>query len=338
MVKIFKRTILHTRILLQYDKNLSYRQNAKQIGCCHKTVKRVVTKALKTGKTEDLPRTGRKKKLSSYNKKQIKKFVINNPKSTLSKIKNELDLPVTLKTISNALHKMGFKAKYIKPKPKLSNKNIKDRKFFHLLYSKKNVNFWKKIIWSDESRFQLNSPNCQIKVWIGPKNKYSIQKKLPTALKYGKFTVHIWACFSKDFRKLVFLDKNVNTKEYIKILQENILKKVLVTSRNEGLIFQQDNATPHTSKKTSKFFLKNNIEKLYWPANSPDLSPIENIFGIIKNKIRQVENKIKTKSEFKSKIKQIFAQIPKKIIENLIESMPKRIKELKKNNYYWINY
>ena len=45
-------------------------------------------------------------------------------------------------------------------------------------------------------------------------------------------------------------------------------------------IFQQDLAPPHTAKIT------NGITVLYWPANSPDLNPIDNLWDIVKRKMR----------------------------------------------------
>ena len=51
-------------------------------------------------------------------------------------------------------------------------------------------------------------------------------------------------------------------------------------------IYQQDGAPTHHSRKSQEW-LKNNLpsfgEKGIWPGNSPDLSPIENVWAIVKN-------------------------------------------------------
>ena len=43
----------------------------------------------------------------------------------------------------------------------------------------------------------------------------------------------------------------------------------------DDIIFQQDNNPKHTSKRAQKWFEEQEIKLLDWPAQSPDLSPIE---------------------------------------------------------------
>ena len=59
------------------------------------------------------------------------------------------------------------------------------------------------------------------------------------------------------------------------------------------ILFQQDNAACHTSYD-SKAAIKILFDKsrINWPPNSPDLSPIENVWAILKEKLskRKIRN------------------------------------------------
>ncbi|GFW24772.1 transposable element Tcb1 transposase [Trichonephila clavipes] len=53
-------------------------------------------------------------------------------------------------------------------------------------------------------------------------------------------------------------------------------------------IFQQDNARPHVARIVQRFFVNHQIELLSWPARSPDLSPIDNMWYMVAQRLTQI--------------------------------------------------
>ncbi len=88
-------------------------------------------------------------------------------------------------------------------------------------------------------------------------------------------------------------------------------------------IFQQDLAPAHSAKATSTWFKHHGIPVLNWPANSPDLNPIENLWGIVKRKMRYARPN--NAEELKATIRATWALITPEQCHRLIDSMPRRI-------------
>ncbi len=73
--------------------------------------------------------------------------------------------------------------------------------------------------------------------------------------------------------------------------------------KDADFIFQQDLAPVHTAKSTKSWLNDHGVGVLDWPANSPDLNPIENLWGIVKRKMRSKipKNADKLKASVKKK-------------------------------------
>ncbi len=93
----------------------------------------------------------------------------------------------------------------------------------------------------------------------------------------------------------------MNAERHIKVLEQHMLP-----SRQH--VFQQDNAKPHTAAITTAWLRSKRVRVLNWPACSPDLSHIENIWRINKQKISQIRPQ--TLQQLETYIRQERDQIP----------------------------
>ncbi len=116
-------------------------------------------------------------------------------------------------------------------------------------------------------------------------------------------SVMIWAAMSSaGVGPLCFLKSTVNAAIYQEILEHFMLPSADKLYGDADFIFQQDLAPAHTAKGTESWFNDHGVTVLDWPANSPDLNPIENIWGTVKRKMRYTRPN--NADELKAAIKQ----------------------------------
>ncbi len=197
---------------------------------------------------------------------------------------------------------------------------------------------WSKVLFSDESKFCISFGNQGPRVW-----RKSGEAQIPCCLKSSvKFpqSVMIWAAMSSaGVGPLCFLKSTVNAAIYQEILEHFMLPSADKLYGDADFIFQQDLAPAHTAKGTKSWFNDHGVTVLDWPANSPDLNPIENLWGIVKRKMR--DTRPNNADDLKATVKATWASIPPQQCHKLITSMPRRIEAVIKakgaSTKYWVH-
>ncbi|GFU32261.1 transposable element Tcb1 transposase [Trichonephila clavipes] len=96
--------------------------------------------------------------------------------------------------------------------------------------------------------------------------------------------------------------------------------------------FQQDNVRPHVARNIQRFFVNHQIELLPWPARSPDLSPVENMWYMVAQRLTQITPPAATPDQLWQRVEAAWSAVPEEHIQSLFESMPRRVAAVISNN------
>ncbi len=144
---------------------------------------------------------------------------------------------------------------------------------------------WSKVLFSDESKFCISFGKQGPRVWRKGGEAHSASC-LKSSVKFPQ-SVIIWGAMSSaGVGPLCFLKINVTAPVYQEILEHFMLPSADKFFKDVDFIFQQDLAPAHTARNTKSWLNDHGVGVLDWPANSPDLKPIENKWGIVKRKMR----------------------------------------------------
>ncbi len=93
---------------------------------------------------------------------------------------------------------------------------------------------------------------------------------------------------------------------------------------SNGHRFQQDNDPKHTSRWSQEYFRENEINWFRTPASSPDLNPIENVWGTMKEYLR---TKIRPRdlASLKYGIRRFWKKLTPATCSKYIDHIPNRV-------------
>ena len=140
----------------------------------------------------------------------------------------------------------------------------------------------------------------------------------------------VWGAFT-GFEKspLVIMPPDKRTaSDFVDIVYEGTLSGFyFLHNHPQDLTLMEDGTPVHRSRLPGLWRQAHSIKKLNWPANSPDLNPIENLWKIVKNRVQNI-SRPKNKEELVESLHRVWEEIPLEFLQTLISSMPTRMKEV----------
>lgn len=298
---------------------LSSRNIARQIGRSPHVVNNFLHLGSKYGKKKS---TGRPRKLTMRQERLVvKKLKVG---ETLTRLSREPTINVHKSTLSRVLRRnehLVYKKK--KTQPRLTELHKRKR----MEWAKEHMTWkeqWLQVVFSDEKKFNLDGPDGWAYYWRDLRNEESIFSKRQC----GGGSLMVWAGFGSAGRtNIAFPTGRMKAEDYQDMLEENLLP----FGENIGGTFwkfQQDNASIHVANSSWEWFLDNGVQVINWPACSPDLNPIENVWGILSRAVYANGKQYANAQELKDAIVTEWENINSDVLKRLVESMPDRIFEV----------
>lgn len=305
----------------------SNRSIANVVGCHHSTVSVVLSQPSLPPKNP-LKRHGPPPLLTSPDRQRLKDLVTDKWRNfTADEIRLAWEeaegQSVSAKTIRRALHKVGLHSRVARRKPFINDSNKAKRLDWCLERARWTVSNWKKVFFTDEKMFtQFHKKSCK-RVWRAPGEEYHSDCLVPTVSRSDSCMV--WAGFCWEERgPLVVHSGSVTGSAHAKLLEDHAIPSFKEIFAGGGGIFQQDNAPVHTAKVAQDVLVAGKIKILPWPAYSPDLNPIENLWAIMETNLRS-RHSPSSLSELIKAVRTEWNSIPQEVLRGLIESMPRRV-------------
>ena len=145
----------------------------------------------------------------------------------------------------------------------------------------------------------------------------------------------VWGCFAwHGSGKIVQLRGNINGDIYKRLLVHHMIPSAKQLFPVGGFCFQHDNATVHSP--SNAYLDKKEFQRMVWPPQSPDLNPIENLWFVMNESMK--DRAPKNDDEFFTLIREAWKKLSVEKLHNVVESMHHRCSLVIKAHGYPIDY
>ncbi len=192
------------------------------------------------------------------------------------------------------------------------------------------------VIFTDEKRFCF-APDARRQVWCLPSERLK-KPHIHCRFAHGGGGIMVWGAITiNGVGPLKLLVGRVDGRKYTSVLSTVFnkfpnLRNYSNRSKCKQL-WQQDNAPVHTCKRARKFFSQHGVCPIIWPASSPDLNVIENVWSILQRRVRL--HRAQNNNELWKAVKQEWKRIDVGLIRRLYGSLPTRLEHIIKSRGWY---
>src|SRR5215469_4948932 len=316
-------------VIKKHQSGASQRGISKDLYLPRQTVQTIIKRYKEKGTIKPGKAKGADRLLSKSDLRLFRRQILKDRHTSIAELtlwaRNHFKITISERTVRRYIRRCGFGIYKAKIKPLITQKNKRAR----VKWAKERKTWttcdWKKILWSDESLFHVLHGNIGKSVIRTKLEKSHPGLYLRKVQKPPSFM--IWGCMAANgVGELHFCKGTVNKESYIGILEKNLMASKRHLFKNRTFTFQQDNAPAHKAKLTKNWLQQKRVKVLPWPATSPDLNPIENLWRILKRRVAQFRPK--TIEQLRTLLLREWQNIKPELTEKLVLSMPKRLESV----------
>lgn len=272
------------------------------------------------------PRAQRRPNAKKLSDQQVRALLREAKQGVLSAsgIVSHLKLPVGKRRVQQLLQgDPDLRYTKMTTAPKLSPKHENERLVWCRRHVGKGHFFWHETIFSDEKKFNLDGPDGLSYYWHDLRREPRRFSKRQN----GGGSVMVWAGLSfYGLTEIVFLEGRQDSQCYCATLEKALLPFVAEIYGSQRIWrLQQDNAPIHISAHTRDWMRRNSVNTLSWPARSPDLNIIENLWGLLVRRVYCNARQFGNEQDLKEAIEEAWATIDQESISRLFRSLTRRM-------------
>lgn len=308
--------------LLKDGKSYRFIQSELKVG--NTRISRISSQIANNQRTITSAKMGRPSKITPNIIQTVQDETLRDPRiggTSLSHIiLNTLGISISSTTVNFIRNQLKFHFQSPRRRPFLTEGHIANRISFCQDQLKNEINWEDGVIFTDESRFCLRDDSRRI--WL--KRGIYNEKSFTNEKKYNQ-GIMVWGAIGKNWRSpLIMVKGKLNSNGYIQLLNDNdIFGSLNQFYGQNNFHFEQDGAPAHRAKNTINWIKNQNVQIIEnWPANSPDLSCIENVWSILETKIQKY--KIESLNHLYLILQKEWYAIPDEKLNSLISQTPKR--------------
>lgn len=270
-------------------------------------------------------RRGRKPHITDATRRRIIREVKKHPHSGVRKIAQELNEDASRMTVWRTVRAANMRRRRPRLRPRLTPRHIDARLVFATELLQRGADL-PRIIFTDEKKFNLDGPDGYRYLWW--EQGRSLPEDTFSADSFGKRGVIVHLAFSRQgIVSCVRMHGSVTGSSYAELLQSRVFPAARARHR-DGFIYQHDNAPAHASHLVRDLFDRDEIELLSWPALSPDLNPVENLWSIIAQRVYASEAAHANEDALWEAVFRETWHIERSLLRRLVDGIPARLCQL----------